>query len=970
LPDRFYRRLGSPSIKIPLSLVLIVSLSLFGVALGMTRGNAALPYPSNVGINSNKLALPGVVVVKFKPGVEANLQELFKVPELESRILKEANPTSMESVLNVTHARLSKTSETLSNIYLVRYTGMVTPALAAESIIKNSDVEYAEPHYVYRVNYIEFVPDDSLIQEQYALSKIDAYQAWNISRGDSSVIIGIVDTGVDWMHPDLYPNIWHNPHWRTDTKYPGDSIGWDFGGHDASGTQNSDPREDFPAHGTHVAGIAAAVSNNRIGIAGVAQCKIMAVKTSQEGYVDSNGEPYIVWGFEGIIYAADNGAKVINCSWGGIGFSQYEQDVINYATAEGALVVAAAGNDHSTEFQTPAYYDNVLSVAATDSNDRAASFTNFNYDVSVSAPGANIISTWGQNSYVALSGTSMASPCAAGVAALVASQHPDYLPQQIMEQVRVSADDINAVNPDYTYMLGYGRVNAYRALTVSSPGVRIDSLILVDSTGNENGEAFAAGTTVHVLGKVTNWLSPTGNLQLELSSADPYVTVLHADVSVGVLQTKGSYELQINDLSFRVNGNTPYEHSAVFLVKMTDGNYSDYQSFIVLLNPRFSQLTFNNVATTITSKGNIGYNDYPNNTQGIGLIYQPDRAEVLFEGAFMAGISSGKEVDVARDSSGSEESNDFKPGGLVEVKTSNDGLEQESTSTFTDSNATTNQVGIQVTLRTYAYKSDSTSNFIILEYTVHNLNSSPLNNFYCGIFLDWDISPYDDMAMYDRSYNLGYAYDSTRSTKTYTGCALISGENANYTAINNNDPNTGANTGFSKERKWSALTGQTGIQRVGPADISMVVSGGPVTISGKSDTIFAFVLAAGDTLQDLENAVRVAREIYNSTNVVIPPSFPRLAVLYQNYPNPFPNPSNPSTTIPFDVIQQSRVTIEVFNVIGQKVMTLTDRSYPPGDGYKVYLPADRLASGVYFVRLTAASGTQSLIQTKKIEIIK
>lgn len=278
LSGKFFEKINLASSKTLLILAFVTNILLFNSAVsGFTniKGNVYQPHVSGVGINSNKLALQGVIVVKFKPGIVANIQELFKVPELEGRILKEANPTSMESALKFTQAKLNKASEVLNEVYLVHYSGTITPALMAQSIIKNSDVEYAEPHYIYRVSDVEFTPNDSLISQQYALSKIDAFQAWDITRGSASVPIGIVDTGVDWMHPDLYANIWHNPHWQTDTQYPDDSIGWDFGGHNLAGTPNNNPEEDAPFHGTHVAGIAAAVSNNGIGIAGIAQCKIM-----------------------------------------------------------------------------------------------------------------------------------------------------------------------------------------------------------------------------------------------------------------------------------------------------------------------------------------------------------------------------------------------------------------------------------------------------------------------------------------------------------------------------------------------------------------------------------------------------------------------------------------------------------------------------------------------------------------------
>ena len=783
-----------------------------------------------IGIYPDKLALPGVVVVRLKSGIVASVDELMKVPELEGRILKEANPQSVESLRSATRIKLDKSSELLSDIYVVRYSGTVTPALFAQSLLKNPDVVYAEPHYIYKVDGEQLAVNDPLLSKQYGLTRISASQAWDITTGSASVPIGIVDTGVDWVHPDLYGNIWHNPHWQTDTDFPNDSIGWDFGGlgdGNQDPTPDNNPEEDGPHHGTHVAGIAAAIANNGIGIAGTAPgCRIMAVKVSEADFTDpSTGEPYIVYGMEGIAYAANNGARVINCSWGGVGYVQYEQDVINYVTQEGALVVAAAGNDASDEFQTPAYYDNVMSVAATDQNDNAAYFTNYSYNVSVSAPGENIMLTWDDSLYAYLSGTSMATPFASGVAALVASQHPEYSPQQILEQVRVSADKVDSLNPDYVRQIGFGRINAYRALTVSSPGVGLDDIVLSDSVGGNNDGTFTDGETVQVFGTLTDWLAPTSNLVVTLTTSDPYVSIVGGTTAVGAIGKKGTFDLRTKPLSFKVNDGVPAGHVAQFLVLITDGSYSDYKSFSVTLDPTFNQLTLNAVATTITAQGNIGFNDYPNNTQGIGFIYQPDNDSVLFEGAFMAGTSSSTEVDVARDSTANEESGDFRRESLVQLMTPGPKADQEAVTVFNDSNATYNRVGIEVGLHTYAYYRDSTQNFVILEYTVHNLNSVPLGNFYAGVFLDWDIglNGADNMAAYDGSYQLGYAFNASRVPRTYTGCALIYGASPNFTAIDNADPNTGTYVGFNKSRKWNALTGETNITHVGPTDISMVV---------------------------------------------------------------------------------------------------------------------------------------------------
>ena len=952
-----------------------------GVVIAMSAANVYSMARSNGGagaydralssINPNKMCLPGIVIVKFKPGVQPSMQMLFGGPPLQKRIVTEANPVSMRSLMQVMSVKPDKASEILNNIYVIHYSSTVTPAYMAKSLMSNPDIEYAVPHYIYRVDKLDFTPNDSLLSTQWALPTIQAFNAWNITEGDTSVVVGIVDTGVNWMHPDLFANIWQNWNWRADTQYPGDSIGWDFGG--TNGTPDNNPEEDFAPpheHGTHVAGIVAAVANNRIGVAGVApKCRIMPVKVSEADIVDPSGEPYVVYGFEGIIYAADHGARIINCSWGGTGYSQYEQDVIDYATAKGSLVVAAAGNDGSTEFDTPAYYDHVLSVAATDQSDLATYFTNYSYNVSVSAPGLAIMSTWGTNQYTELTGTSMASPCAAGVAALVASEHPNYTPEQILEQVRVSADNIDSLNPSKAEMLGFGRVDAYRALTVSSPAVALSDIVLSDSIGGNNNGVFTTGETVRVLGIATDWLKPTSNLQLTLTTTDPYVTVVNGTIQIGALATEGTYDMAKDPLSFKIDPGTPDEHVATFVIRITDGTYQDYKAFTVLLNPTFSDIQINNIATTITAKGNIGFNDYPNNTQGQGFQYLPDKDSLLFEGAFMAGTSPTHVVDVARDSTANEEDNDFRPIGVVNVETPGPSADQESLSEFSDSNAASSRIGILVTLHTYAFKTDSAKNFILLRYKIHNLNSIAISNFYAGIFLDWDIGPNgaNNVANYDSTYQLGYAYNTLRSPRTYTGCALLQGGKINYTAIDNASSANGIYNGFTKLHKWEALSGGTVNSFAGPSDISMVVSGGPITIAADSSVIMSFVLAGGDTLTDLEMAVSAARnELTKITGGTPPPSLKTLAELYQNYPNPF----NPSTVVSFALKKASRVEIDLYNVIGQKVRTLAEGNYGAGGPYPVTLYSTGLASGVYFVRMIATSSNENYVQTRKVMIIK
>ena len=254
---------------------------------------------------------------------------------------------------------------------------------------------------------------------QYQISQINAFSAWDIEKGDTNVVIGIVDDGCQWNHPDLAANVkinYADPINGIDDDHDGyidNYRGWDLGNND------NDPNNDGPgalAHGTHVAGDADAVTDNAIAIASPGfNCKFLPVKVT-----DFSG--VITVGYEGIVYAADHGCSVINCSWGATEGANYQQDIINYASInKNALVIAAAGNDNADETFYPASYNHVISVANVDGSDVKASTSDYNYNVAVSAPGENIYSTTYDSVYTLLSGTSMSCAVAAGAAAIIKS---------------------------------------------------------------------------------------------------------------------------------------------------------------------------------------------------------------------------------------------------------------------------------------------------------------------------------------------------------------------------------------------------------------------------------------------------------------------------------------------------------------------------------------------------------------------
>ncbi|MDD5087420.1 MAG: S8 family serine peptidase, partial [bacterium] len=345
-------------------------------------------------------------------------------------------------------------------------------------------VEYAEPRMLRYIDGgsaggardrdgpLDAVPNDPFYGQQWGLAAIEAEAAWDITRGAPSAVIAVLDLGVDFTHPELTHCRWENAAeiaGATGVDDDGnghvdDLYGWDF--MDDDGEPWGELLDGDEMHGTHVSGLAAAARNNGIGIAGLApDCKIMGVRVGAHGEI-----PY---GYEGIYYACRTGVRIMNCSWGGSHESAYERDVIRYVTEQGCVVVASAGNSASSAEHYPAGIEGVLSVAASQIGDFAASFTQYGPWVKICAPGVAMLSTintaGGGHSYGTWQGTSMSAPLVAATCALVASRFPEMDGRQIMARVTASADPIDGRNPDYAGQLGLGRVNAWRALCDSLP---------------------------------------------------------------------------------------------------------------------------------------------------------------------------------------------------------------------------------------------------------------------------------------------------------------------------------------------------------------------------------------------------------------------------------------------------------------------------------------------------------------------
>jgi len=620
----------------------------------------------------------------------------------------------------------------------------------------------------------------------------------------------------------------------------------------------------------------------------------------------------------------------------------------------------------------PAAYDGVLSVGNTNRNDELSTSSNYGRDLDVCAPGSSIYSTWQSSAqpYIYLSGTSMASPLAAGLAGLVIDQFPNYTPLQIIEQIRINADNIDNLNPGKENLLGSGRINAYKAVSNRNvKSVRILSHEFVEA--NNIDGVIESGDEVEIRISFMNYLNPLSVFTAQLTSESNDVTISQSQFSTTSKGTLEEFNNSNNKFKFTVNENSANDNEVLFKLTYSDGNYSDFELISVLINPTYRTQSGNNISFTITSKGTLAFNDYPTNQNGDGFTFMKGRS-LLFEAGLMYGISETNLVSSVRDANAELQSADFSPLSFVQINNPGAIADQEGFSTFNDNNAGTKTLNLETELRTFSFSDDGNDSYIILKYIFKNNSGSDYSDFYTGIYFDWDIDDdgYDEnVTKYDSQNGFGYAYH-TDIDKPYIGMALLTDGTNGYYGIANDglDGGVGVYDGFSDASKWLTLTSGLSKTDAGPNDISAVVSAGPFDIQADSTLVVAFSLSAGIDLNSLQNSVTNSRDRYDSLLVETPdePDLPIEFSLSQNYPNPF----NTSTTIEYAIPlvgagYASTTKLIVYDILGRAVAILVNKNQDPGI-YEVLFDAAGLTSGIYFYTLKTGDFTES----KKMILIK
>jgi len=902
---------------------------------------------------SPKDYLPNTLIIKYKE------TPLFETQTLrENKIIKASavEITGHKQFLSEEVNRISLSDQRkidqsgLNRIYEITYKAKKNIQEVINLLMAEGNLEYAEPLYM---NKISVLPNDPQFSfNQNSLYQVKAPEAWDVQPNASNVIIAIIDSGSDLDHPDLEANIY------TNTADPVNGIdddgdgyvdnykGWDFVGANSTFVEDNDPnvKADSLDHGVHVSGIASAVSNNGIGVASLAQnAKLMILKAG----ADNNSTAiYPSAAYRAMKYAADRGAKIINCSWGRSNgpASAFEQDIVNYVVSKGCLIVAAAGNDNSEVIQYPAGYNGVFAVSNVESSDEKASSSSYGLHVALSAPGSGIYNTTFGGNYGYKTGKSMATPLVSSAAALVSAKYPDLSGVQLGELLRIGSDDIYPIpeNSDYLNKLGSGRLNIYKALTAGeTPAIRKQNVSIVNHFGSRS-----AGDTLSLNVDLRNLMRPASNLNVSLSSASSKVEILDPSINVGSLQTfedktAGMFRVLLkpslleNDLiTFKLTYNSAAE------------SYEDAEYFTLLLNLDYINYKVNKIETTATSNGRIGYS-VSDGQSGIGFHY--NNISLLYEGALIIGTSNNQVSDNARTVDGSSNEHFLK---LIKISQEADTVTAfKAVSVFTDAGSS-NPLGLEITHHQLALSTAPDDKYVIAEYELKNTNNSSLNNVYVGLFTDWDVDESDkNITKYSSDLRVSYVYSSNNNEAPYAGIKLLNNDSRSHyyplSYMLGNDIT--ADDEFSEADKFKTLSSgvfKTSLgESEGGIDVMTVTSSGPYNIPAGESVKVAFAVMAADNLEDLQNTSENAQTTYQIINKIKDEPLDEFE-LSQNYPNPVDG-SNYLTTVDVKLPEQGQLKIKLYDLAGKELMQVANAAYIKGI-HKISINTSQLKNGIYY----------------------
>ncbi len=866
----------------------------------------------------------------------------------------------------------SSLADNLSRICGIEFSNDRDIALIIGKLRSFPDFEYAEP--MPKRYFVEDYPNDPYWDKLYHLRVVKAVEAWKeIDTAASPLTLGIVDTGVDYLHEDLSPVMYVNAgEDGTDSLgrnkrsngvdddnngYVDDWHGWDFVSSTSPKGGDNDPMPGNP-HGTHVAGIAAAAVNNGIGIAGAAiNVRILPVKIGND--IGSNS---VSNSYDGLLYAAAAGAKVINCSWGGQAGSESEAEIVHTAQELGALIVAAAGNDGLDSPFYPAAYPGVVSVAATDENDYKTGFSNYNGTVDVCAPGLNIYSTLPKNEYGYNSGTSMASPIGAGLGALVRLKHPEYSAVQAAAHIKATADNVDSLNFGYIGKLGSGRVNFLKA--ISEKNIKWAEMVSFKLKEQNPDGIFSPNEQITATLQIRNVLSPLSNATVSISTL-PSLNIIPQPQQINIGKIASGEEVTLpQSFTFTIPAEIPANYRLEWRVAIIDSGLTSTSYFSLIVNPTYREMNANNLAVTFNSRGNIGYNDYPSNMQGNGFRFK-NSSNLMYESGLMVGVSAENLSDVVRSSNQSVQDNSFHPASIFTTTFPGIISLMDGQAQFADTNGLFD-AGVSVSQHCHQFSGEGRENFVVITYDITNKTNKTMLNLHAGLFYDWDIGPSGDnnISRFDGSDGYGYAYNAVDSTLPYTGATLLTNQPLNFFAIDNDGTtadNPGVYDGFTRDEKWQTMS--SGLARMisSQGDISMVLAAGPITLEAGKTTRVAFAIGAAPNHDELTKGIREIRKAADEYNIASGFNFeslPLLPALTKVFPNPVMQNDDIQTEIYFPSALDD-VKLTIYDILGKKATESHIGAVDAGF-HRFTLSAASIYSGMYFVHLESQGHRNSL----------
>ncbi|AHM62448.1 subtilisin-like serine protease [Flammeovirgaceae bacterium 311] len=806
-------------------------------------------------------------------------------------------------------------------------------AYAMEQLYKSGVAELVEP--VYAAMPFQ-TANDPFMSRQYYLDLIKAQDAWTLGTGSENLVIAIIDSGVDLEHPDLAANIYLNENDPVDgidndeDGFVDNYRGWDFAGDDYTTLMgDNDPGTALSnaSHGTKVAGSASAVTNNGVGVAGIAfNSRLMALKHTADNDKRYNGIGYLLNLMQGVLYAATHGADIINASYGSTSYSQIEQELYKMVALDyNVLVVAAAGNSNSEAPMYPASYNHVLSVGASTGEDKRSGYSNYGHQLDLTAPGDGILTTKIGGGYEATTGTSFSAPLVAGAAALLKAKYPDFTGVQLGALLRVAADtNFNtSLSSLHKSKMGRGRLDVANALTINSPALRGHDFTLERAAASNGVETEAKAS---LWGNFENLLWPASGLQVKLVSLSNFITVHEPVKSLGDVGMLEVVSVREAPFSLTISDEAPANYKVLFRLEYTADGYTDYQYFTLIINPTYIDVHENMLATTLASDGRVGYGD-ASREFGQGFMYKG--INMLYEMGIIMATKEENVLSNVRSVSGRID-NDFRETTSIRKISPGTLADAEVFGSFNDAGDTISNLHVDVDFRAFIWRESPNEKSVIVEYIIRNKSRTDIEDYYMGLYADWDINSDNnrDKADWDSLTNTGYVYPANAEGGSVGAIQVLSGE-PNYWAVDNDaniaDNPLGVYDGFTDEEKFRSISSGIGRVKAGletGTDVSHSVASGPHSIAAGDSVIVAFALHGGATVSEVLQAAKNAQQRYVDTILAsrIVAGIPADDFFGVRV---YPNPTRGALNIAFPQQHYKPLNIRVLDASGRQLKALS-----------------------------------------------